>query len=124
MINISSNYIWLFTSIFLGACGQLMLKFGTNQLGQIILSPPQIIDTLIRIFTNLWVFSGIIFFVSSMILWIKAISGMELSKAYPTVSLSYLIVFLMSVALFHESVSLDKVLGMVLVCAGVYFLNI
>ncbi len=101
-----------------------MLKFGTNQLGQIILSPPQIIDTLIRIFTNLWVFSGIIFFVSSMILWIKAISGMELSKAYPTVSLSYLIVFLMSVALFHESVSLDKVLGMVLVCAGVYFLNI
>jgi multidrug transporter EmrE-like cation transporter len=123
VINISSNYIWLFTSIFLGACGQLMLKFGTNQLGQIILSPPQIIDTLIRIFTNLWVFSGIIFFVSSMILWIKAISVWS-EQSHQTVSLTYLMVCSDVSALFHESVSLDKVLGMVLVCAGVYFLNI
>ena len=119
-----ADYIWLFMSIFLGACGQVMLKLGVNQLGQINLNRAEIFHTIISIFTNIWVVCGTVFFVTSMILWIKAISNMELSKAYPSVSLSYLIVFLFSVFIFHESVSLDKVVGLVLVTAGVYFLNI
>lgn len=118
-----ADYVWLFVSIFLGACGQVMLKLGVNQLGQINLNRTELFHTLVNIFTNLWVVGGTVFFVTSMILWLKAISNMELSKAYPSVSLSYLIVFLFSILLFHESVSLDKVVGVVLVTAGVYFLN-
>jgi len=121
---VRADYICLFISIFIGACGQVMLKLGVNQLGQVNLNRAEIFHTIISIFTNMWVACGTVFFVSSMILWIKAISNMELSKAYPTASLSYLIVFLFSVFLFHESVSLDKVGGLVLVTAGVYLLNI
>lgn len=124
MIITRADYVWLFTSIFLGACGQVMLKLGVNQLGQINLNRAEIFHALISIFTNLWVVCGAVFFVTSMILWIKCISNMELSKAYPTVSLSYLLVFLFSVMLLHESVSLDKVVGLVLIIAGVYFINI
>jgi len=117
------DLIWLFVSVFLGACGQILLKFGVNQLGSINMGKTEIIQTLFRIFTNVWIDVGIICFVTSMVLWIKVISTMELNKAYPTVSLSYIIVFIFSVVLFHESVSMDKVVGLVLVSAGVYFLN-
>jgi len=121
--DLKAQLLWLFSSIFLGAGGQILLKYGVNQMGEIDLSRTGIIFTILNIFTNLFVISGICFFVASMILWIKVISTMELSRAYPSVSLSYIIVFLFSIAVFDESVTAGKMTGMILVIAGVYFLN-
>jgi len=115
--------IFLGSSILMGACGQVLLKCGVNRLGQINLNWPEILNTIFRIFSNIWILTGILFFVSSMILWIKVISTMDLSKAYPSVSLSYIIVFIMSIFLFHESISLDKIIGLLLISAGVYCLH-
>jgi multidrug transporter EmrE-like cation transporter len=115
--------VFLFSSVLMGACGQILLKCGVNRLGQVILGWPEILNTLFQIFTNIWIVTGIMFFVSSMILWIKVISTMELSKAYPTVSLSYIIVFILSVFLFSETVTPDKIIGLILVSAGVYCLH-
>ncbi len=120
----NSNLLYLFVSIVLGASGQVLLKFAVNRMGQINLAWPQTLNTIIHIFTNPWIITGILCFVSSMILWIKVISSMELSKAYPSVSLSYIIVFVFSVFLFNESVSSGKIVGLLLVSLGVYFLHI
>jgi len=119
----NGNLVVLFLSIALGACGQVSLKMGVNRLGQIDLAWPQLINTMLEIFTNSWIIFGIICFVSSMVLWIKVISGMELSRAYPIVSVSYILVFAMSVYLFNETVTTPKVMGLILVSVGVYFLN-
>lgn len=116
--------LFLFSSIFLGAFGQILLKLGVNRIGQINLNRNELLVTVFHIFTNPWIITGILFFVSSMILWIKVISTMELSRAYPSVSLSYLIVFLVSIILFHETISFEKIIGLLFVSAGVYFLNI
>lgn len=118
-----ADILYLLVSIFLGACGQVILKFAASRLGEIELIWPQIIATLWRVFTDSWVVVGIVFFVLSMILWLKVITQMELSRAYPSVGLSYLIVFLLSVAVFHESVTWQKVAGLVLISMGVYLLH-
>ena len=115
--------VFLLVSIVLGSVGQVVLKYAVNGMGEINLNWPGVLNTLLRIFTNGWIVLGIFCFVTSMVLWIKVISDMELSKAYPSVSLSYLIVFFLSVALFKESVSSVKVAGIVLVSLGVYFLQ-
>lgn len=120
----NSNLVYLFVSIGLGASGQILMKFAVNRIGQINLSWPHAINTLIQIFTNPWIITGIFCFVTSMILWIKVISNMELSKAYPSLSLSYIAVFILSVILFHETVTSGKVVGLLLVSLGVYFLHI
>lgn len=119
----SSNLLFLLSSVVLGAVGQVLLKVGVNRLGQIDLHWTALIHTIFSIFTNLYVITGIFCFVTSMILWIKVLSDMELSKAYPSVSISYIIVFLVSIFLFNESVSTGKVVGMLLVALGVYFLQ-
>lgn len=119
-----ADLIILFSSILLGALGQVLLKCGVNRIENINLGWPEIYQTLITIFTNVWIVSGIICFVSSMILWIKVLSNMELSKAYPSVSLSYVIVFVLSIILFHESISPNKLLGLACVSLGVYLLQI
>ncbi len=120
----NNNLIYLFISIFLGAGGQVLLKYAVTRMGQVDLAWPQTINTIIHIFTNPWIITGVICFVSSMILWIKVISNMELSKAYPSVSLSYIIVFVFSILLFNETVSSGKIVGLILVSLGVYFLHI
>ncbi|MDD3269841.1 MAG: transporter, partial [Syntrophomonadaceae bacterium] len=84
----NSNLMFLLSSVILGAVGQVLLKMGVNHLGRINLNWPALIPTIFDIFTNIWIITGICCFVSSMILWIKVISGMELSKAYPSVSIS------------------------------------
>jgi multidrug transporter EmrE-like cation transporter len=113
----------LFIAIFLGASGQILLKYATERMGEINLEWSAIPFTLLNIFRSPWIITGICFFVASMILWIKVISTMELSKAYPSISLSYIIVFVFSVLLFKETVTLTKVIGMVLVSIGVFFLQ-
>jgi drug/metabolite transporter (DMT)-like permease len=51
--------------------------------------------------------------------WMMAITKLELSHAYPFVSLSFVLVLLLSVPLFGEPLSLEKVLGVVLIVTGV-----
>lgn len=116
--------IILLFSIILGAAGQVLLKTGVNELGSIELKWPDTIHTVFNIFTNGWVIAGIACFILSMILWVKILSGMELSRAYPSVSLSYPIVFLISLIFFNETASFSKLAGLLLVTAGVYLLNI
>lgn len=113
----------LLVSVALGAVGQVILKYAVNGMGEINLGWPQVVNTLLRIFTNGWIVLGVFCFVTSMVLWIKVISNMELSKAYPSVSLSYIIVFVLSVVLFKENVTVMKTAGIVLVSMGVYFLQ-
>jgi len=114
---------FLFSSIFLGACGQVLLKLAANNLGEVKLNRPELLHTVFRLFTNGWIVLGIFFFVSSMVLWIKVISSMDLGKAYPSVSISYLIVFFLSVFIFKETVNLEKVFGLIFISLGVFFLH-
>jgi drug/metabolite transporter (DMT)-like permease len=51
--------------------------------------------------------------------WMLAISRLELSHAYPFVSLSFVLVLLLSALFFGESVSTEKLLGVTLIIAGV-----
>jgi multidrug transporter EmrE-like cation transporter len=48
-----------------------------------------------------------------------AMTKLELSHAYPFVSLAFVLVMLGSAWFLHEPVTLLKITGLVLVCAGI-----
>lgn len=52
-------------------------------------------------------------------LWLLVLKRFSLSKAYPVLSLNYVILLFISAAVFHESVTPAKAAGAVLVTAGV-----
>jgi len=56
------------------------------------------------------------------VVWMYVISFQKLSIAYPMVSFSYVLMTIVSHFMKHESITLAKSLGIVLICAGVYFL--
>lgn len=117
------EFLFLLGSIFFGASGQLILKYATASLKPINLELTALPHTILKIFTNGWVIAGLLCFAVSMIIWIKVISTMELSRAYPSVSLSYLLVFAFSILLYNEDVTIYKVLGMAVICFGVFLIH-
>lgn len=59
----------------------------------------------------------------SLGLWLVAISKMEISVAYPMVSVGYVITMIAGYYLFGEPITPVKALGMVLIVAGVFCLS-
>lgn len=112
-------YILALISIALGSAGQFLLKVAAgslrtgNGLWQLGLS-----------FLNLKMLAAVTFFGTSMLLWLFVLRRMELSVAYPMVSLGYVFVLIISALFLHEQVYLNKLLGTGLIMAGVIVLNL
>lgn len=104
----------LLVAILLGAAGQIALKSGLNQLG----SKPSPVKVLKSIFTPL-IFTGFACYGLSSILYLLALSRLELSYAYPMVALSYVIVTFLSWKLLGEPVPVIRAAGLAVICTGV-----
>ncbi|MBC2425350.1 SMR family transporter, partial [Clostridium beijerinckii] len=55
----------------------------------------------------------------SFLLWIKVLSKVELSYAYPMVSLGYVLVMLFSYFIFKENITPLRILGIAFIILGV-----
>ena len=62
---------------------------------------------------------GLFLYGVSTILWIMALKKVELSYAYPMVSLGYVFVFIASYFMFNESINGLRMGGAVLIMAGI-----
>ncbi len=113
----------ILVSVSLGAIGQILLKAGANKLVDFNLSFQDLFQNLLTIMKIPQLLIGIIFFGLSFLLWIKVLTKAELSYAYPMVSLSYVIVGIGSAVFFNESITINKVLGISAIVAGVFILN-
>ncbi len=109
----------IFASIGLAVMGQLFLKRGMMQVGIIHLRLYNLGDSLLRMFTNISVIAGVLFFGASTALWMVILSNIELSYAYPMVSIGYVVVALSSRRFFKEKVSFTRWLSIAIICTGV-----
>lgn len=103
-------------SVLATTLGQLLLKTGAIA-GTFSLS--DLSQSLISIFTHPAVILGIIVYGLGAIIWILALSTTELSKAFPILSISFVIVAIVSFLFLGESMPLIKILGIVTIIGGV-----
>jgi uncharacterized membrane protein len=68
---------------------------------------------------NPWVLTGIAASFVAMLCWLSALTKFELSYAYPFMSLAFVLVLVLSSMLFNERVTIAKVLGIVMIIAGI-----
>jgi len=67
--------------------------------------------------------TGMLFYGFSFILWFFVLSKMELSKAYPLISLGYVLTLVMGVFFLNESMSVAKITGIAFIMIGVFLLT-
>jgi multidrug transporter EmrE-like cation transporter len=110
----------LLTSVAFGAVGQLILKAGMNDMvktyGKLQLTG----ETLLHMASNPLLIVGIAIFGVSTLLWLFALAKADLSFAYPFLSLTYLAVLIGGAFLFGDKVTVARVLGFVIIIAGVF----
>ena len=111
----------LFTA-FTNAAAQIMLKQGMISLGPLAPDGPatafSLVALVLKVVFTPWVFFGLVTFVISMASHLFVLSKVELSFAYPFLSLAYVAVALASWWLFTEDLNVWRVGGIALICAG------
>lgn len=107
----------LFT-VFTNAAAQIMLKKGMNSVGALDIGSDGLIGTVFRVVFSPFVFLGLTTFVISMASHLIVLSKVQLSYAYPFLSLAYVVVAAYSYFFFAEDVGLARLAGIGLIVAG------
>ena len=107
-------------SVGLAVAGQIFLKYGVTSEGAITGLNRALLATIFRPFVLL----GLLLYGLSSVSWLVVLSRTELSYAYPMVALGYVLVFFLSWWFFDDKVTWLRVVGLVLICAGVVMVAI
>lgn len=109
--------------IFGAAMGQIAMKSGMSQVGEIS-SVSQLFNagTLSSIFTNPRVLAGIFCYAVSAILWLGALSTLDVSLMYPLLSLAYVITAIVAFIFLKENITLLRWMGILMMVIGCFFI--
>ena len=103
------------------ALSQVLLKHGMNTIGRFEFGSDSLLRMLPVVALNPFVVSGLLVLVFSMGLHLMALSRVELSFAYPFLSVSYVLVLLAGYFWFGEVVNASRIIGVALICCGTFF---
>ncbi len=117
------GYIFIAMTILLTIYGQLILKWQVGIAGPLPIGLLPQIWFILTLLLRPWVISALVSAFAASLFWMATMTKFELSRAYPFMALNFVLVTLIAVPLFGESVSMGKVLGIVLVTAGLVLLS-
>jgi multidrug transporter EmrE-like cation transporter len=103
------------------AISQLLLKHGMNTIGRFDFAGGNLLRTLPVVALNPFVIGGLVVLVFSMGLHLMALSRVDISFAYPFLSVSYVLVLIASYFWFGESINTARIAGIGLICLGTVF---
>jgi multidrug transporter EmrE-like cation transporter len=105
--------------VLLNAAAQLCLKAGVRQIGHFDFSGANILPIGWSIATNWPIIGGLSCYVISVVVWILALSRVQVSVAYPMLSIGYVVNALLAWQLFGEVLSAQKLAGIAVIIVGV-----
>lgn len=112
----------LFT-VFTNAAAQILLKNGMLRLGVFEFSLTGIASAIPQIALNPFVLVGLFTFVVSMSSHLLVLSRVDISFAFPFLSLAYVIVALYSHFVFGEDMNFYRISGIAVICLGTFLIS-
>jgi drug/metabolite transporter (DMT)-like permease len=110
--------VWfLLISVCSATLGQIFFKKGVFMTGEITLKG-SVIGELLKLVFNPFVFSGLVLYIISTIVWLIALSKTTLSFVYPFAALILVLVMLSARIVFLEPIPTLRYLGILLICFG------
>ena len=118
-----ATFGFLFISICLNALAQLLLKAGTNAVGAIHLTADNWFATGLKLATQVPIIAGLSCYVISVGVWIIGLSRVDVTIAYPLLSLGYIINAVGAWYFLGEAVSVQRLLAIGVIIVGVILLT-
>lgn len=125
--SISQGMSWgafalIMTGVLLNAVAQLALKASVNETGTIQLDPQSLWSSAFILAQNLWLWLGLFCYAISVVFWLLALSRVDVSIAYPMLSIGYVVNAIAAWHLFGESLGQGRLIGIGIIIIGVYVL--
>ncbi|HET7628498.1 MAG TPA: EamA family transporter [Bacillales bacterium] len=114
------GYLYIFGTICFTVYGQIILKWRIRTYGSLPQDFGQKLMFLLRLLLDPLILSGFVSAFVASLFWMAAMTKFNISYAYPFMSLSFVLVFLLSVVLFREPVTAYKLIGLGLIVLGIF----
>lgn len=118
-----STFALILTGVLLNAAAQLLLKAGVQPLGALSVGLHNLLPTTWQVLQQWPILAGLGCYVVSVGVWIVGLSRVDVSIAYPMLSMGYVVNALAAWWLFGEQLGPARWAGMMLILAGVLVIS-
>lgn len=113
----------LLVTVGLNVIGQYLMKRGMSDMGAITGTIGEMAQHLARAFLNPWVIGGLGAYGFSTFCWLILLSRVDLSYAYPALSLGYVLITIVGFFVLGEAVSPMRWAAVLIICVGVFLVS-
>ena len=116
-----ADFLWVICGVLLNAVAQLLLKAGASSTGPILIGAPgtALARSALDLAQHPAILGGLACYAVSVVVWIVALSRVDVSIAYPMLSIGYVVNALLASWLFGEDVNAQRWLGIGVIVVGV-----
>ena len=107
------------TGVLLNATAQLLIKAGAETAGHFAFTAGNLWRAGLHFALQWQILLGLACYAVSVVVWILALTRVQVSVAYPMLSLGYVVTALAAWWLFGEALTVQKLLGIAVIIAGV-----
>lgn len=113
------GYLFIAMTVLFTVYGQLVLKWQVGLVGSAPAGFLPKINFLLEVLFNPWVISALVAAFAAAMFWMLALSKLPLTTAYPFTASSFLLVLFFGATFFGEAITAGKLVGTLLVFAGI-----
>jgi multidrug transporter EmrE-like cation transporter len=113
------SYAFVAATVLLTVYGQVIMKWQVLNAGSFPDDPAEKLWFLFRLLMNPWIVSSYAAALLASLCWMAAMTKLDLSHAYPFTSATFVLVIILGGTLFAEPITWPKLVGMILVIAGI-----
>lgn len=117
------SFALIFSGVMLNVAAQLLIKSGTNAVGYFEFSRENILPIGWKLATEPHIIGAMFCYAIGVAIWILALSRVQVSIAYPLLSMGYVVNAVAAWWLFNEAFNPAKVLGMGIIILGVVIIS-
>ena len=119
-----SRYLSLIVlGVLLNASAQLALKQGMRTIGRFDFRLDGLIRIVPAVAANPYILAGLACYVVSVVVWLLVLSRVEVSYAYPLLSIGYIVTACAGWLLFNEGMDATRWVGIFVICLGVWLIT-
>jgi multidrug transporter EmrE-like cation transporter len=112
------SYFYVFLTVVLTVYGQIAIKWQVLKAGALPEALSDKISFLFQLLLNPWVISAFAAALLASVFWMAAMTKLQLSHAYPFMSLAFVLIMVASGVFFNEPITPLKIAGISLVILG------
>ena len=116
----SADLALILTGVMLNAAAQLLLKVGARAIADVGFTLANAGTLAERLAFNPPILAGLLCYAISVVVWILALARVEVSVAYPMLSIGYVVTAVVAWLLFGEQLSAARLGGIGVIIVGVW----